>query len=81
VQPLHYIKEREVEAMKEQATVIIDVTGVPLSPGNPKDCEGNGEHPGKECCCDECDFFMECYPEWDTPLPKEQGIEPRSEGQ
>lgn len=27
-------------------------------------CKGNGEHEGIECCCDECDFYLECYPEF-----------------
>ena len=41
--------------------MIIDVTGVVLMPGNGgKDCLGNGEHPGIECCCDECDYMQCC---------------------
>ena len=28
-------------------------------------CIGNGEDPGVECCCDECNFFLHCFPEWD----------------
>ena len=44
---------------------IIDVTGVELTPGNPDECLGNGEHFDKygnpiECCCDECDYLMLC---------------------
>lgn len=27
-----------------------------------KDCLGNGQHPGIECCCDECDYLMICFP-------------------
>lgn len=33
-----------------------------------KDCLGNGEHDGIECCCDECGFFLTCYPEWNEQL-------------
>lgn len=46
--------------------MIIDVTQIPLTPGNNgEDCLGNGEHydeNGKiiECCCDECDYLMCC---------------------
>ena len=41
--------------------MIIDVTGIELTPGNDgKDCLGNGEHEGVECCCDECDYYLCC---------------------
>ena len=44
--------------------VIIDVTGVVLTPGNGgADCLGNGEHPEIECCCDECDYMLCCLGE------------------
>ncbi|MBR4949638.1 MAG: hypothetical protein IKZ25_02560 [Clostridia bacterium] len=49
--------------------MIIDVTGVVLTPGNEgKDCLGNGSFKDNngneiECCCDECDFMMCCLPE------------------
>lgn len=42
----------------------IDVTGVELTPGDRTACLGNGEQ-GFECCCDECDYFLFCYPEYD----------------
>ena len=42
---------------------IIDPTGAELKPGDPENCQGNGEHPEFECCCDECDFYLQCYPE------------------
>ena len=48
---------------------IIDVTGVELTPQDPSACLGNGEQ-GFECCCDECDYFLLCYPEFD---PKNSG--------
>ena len=47
---------------KNDQEKIIDVTGVELTPGNPTVCLGNGEQ-GFECCCDECDYFLLCYPE------------------
>ena len=27
-------------------------------------CLGNGEQ-GFECCCDECDYYLLCFPEFD----------------
>lgn len=37
----------------------------PLTPSfHGKDCLGNGTHEGIECCCDECDFYLECFPDW-----------------
>ena len=47
--------------------MLIDVTGIELTPGNHgKDCLGNGEHFDEkgeriECCCDECDYMICCY--------------------
>ena len=46
--------------------MIIDITGVQLTPGNNgEDCKGNGKHLDEkgiliECCCDECDYFLLC---------------------
>ncbi len=48
----------------EQKDKIIDVTGAELKPGDPEHCQGNGEHPDFECCCDECDYYLACFPEW-----------------
>ena len=42
---------------------LIDPTGAKLLPGEPRICQGNGEHPGFECCCDECDYYLACFPE------------------
>lgn len=42
--------------------MIIDITGTILIPGNQgRDCPGNGTHPDKECCCDECDYMVCCF--------------------
>ena len=43
---------------------VIDASGVELTPGEPTVCLGNGEQ-GYKCCCDECDYFLLCYPEYD----------------
>ena len=49
---------------------IIDVTGTELTPGNPNVCLGNGEL-GFDCCCDECDFFLLCFPGFDIRAEEE----------
>lgn len=40
-------------------------TGAELHPGRPELCQGNGEHPDYEICCDNCDYFLACFPEYD----------------
>ena len=46
--------------------MIIDVTGIILTPGNNgKDCLGNGENCDEYgnpivCCCEECDYLICC---------------------
>ena len=54
---------------KEISEKIIDITGIELTPGKPDICLGNGEQ-GFACCCDECDYYLLCFPEYD-PKPKE----------
>ena len=50
---------------------IIDVTGTPLTPSNQgSECLGNGEHPEYECCCDECDYFLICFPQYKDDYEK-----------
>ena len=41
-----------------------------LKPGDPDNCPGNGKADPRSCCCDECEHFLFCFPEWD-----EQGKE------
>lgn len=40
---------------------VIDITGIKLTPQNPSVCLGNGMQ-GFECCCDECDHLLLCFP-------------------
>ena len=47
-----------------------DITGVELTPGKPAVCLGNGEQ-GLECCCDECDYLLDCFPEFDPRNKKD----------
>ena len=48
-------------------SALVDVTGTVLTPSyHGKECLGNGEFVGYECCCDECDFYLLCFPEWNT---------------
>jgi len=49
---------------KNMPKKVIDITGTELSPGEPDVCLGNGEQ-GFECCCDECDYCLLCFPEID----------------
>ena len=49
---------------------IIDITGVELTPGDAAVCLGNCER-GFECCCDECDYFLLCFPEFDVQIKEE----------
>ena len=44
---------------------VIDFTGVEITPGEPTVCLGNGEQ-GFVYCCDECDCFLLCFPEFDS---------------
>ena len=44
---------------------VIDITGIELTPGAPAVCLGNGKK-GFECCCDECDDYLLCFPEFDA---------------
>ena len=44
---------------------IIDIAGIELTPGEPTVCLGNGEQ-GFECCCDECDYVLLWFPEFDS---------------
>ena len=43
---------------------VIDITGIELTPGEPAVCLGNGEW-DFECCCDECDYYLRCFPKAD----------------
>ena len=42
----------------------IDVTGVELTPRERTVCLGNGKQ-GFACCCDQCDYLLLCFPEFD----------------
>ena len=42
---------------------VIDITAAELTPGEPDVCPGNGER-GYECCCDECDYYLLCFPDF-----------------
>ncbi|MBQ9086425.1 MAG: hypothetical protein IJY47_04480 [Clostridia bacterium] len=51
---------------------VIDIAGIELMPGEPAICLGNGKQ-GFECCCDECDYYLFCFSEFD-PKGKEEHI-------
>ena len=54
---------------KDISRKVIDITGVKLTPGEPTGCLGNGEQ-GFECCCDECDYYLLCFSEFDQKKQK-----------
>lgn len=33
-----------------------------------EDCLFNGDHPEYECCCDECNYYLACFPDWEEYL-------------
>ena len=42
-----------------------EIEHVPLTPSpQGRDCLGNGTHEGYEIACDNCDHFLECFPEY-----------------
>ena len=50
-----------------------DITGVELTPGEPAVCLGNGEQ-GFECCCDECNYYLLCFPEFEQKSEEKGGL-------
>ncbi len=50
---------------------IIDITGTLLTPsGQGRKCPGNGEHPEYEICCENCDYYLKCFPQYAWWLKK-----------
>lgn len=62
--------DKEIPEYVKDFERCLDVTGVMLNPGNPDKCLGNGEVKGIDCRCDECDFYLKCFPEWDKDETK-----------
>ncbi len=58
--------------------MIIDVTGIELTPGNKgKDCLGNGESYDEKgnlipICCDECEYLLCCTEKTDCNKCKDE---------
>lgn len=50
----------------EMENPLFDPTvGILLTPSyHGEQCLGNGEHSDIECCCDECDYYLICFPDW-----------------
>ena len=41
-----------------------------LTPGfHGEKCRHNGNHVGFELACDECDFYLVCFPDWKETTP------------
>ena len=30
-----------------------------------ENCLCNGDNPKYECCCDACDYYLACFPDWE----------------
>ena len=41
-------------------------------------CRHNGENPDYEIACDECDFFLVCFPEWEKGEAEHHRSDPES---
>ncbi len=52
------------EAEEKIPETVSDSSGAVLTPGKPQTCEGNGNNDSYEICCDECDWFLACFPEY-----------------
>ena len=66
------VRRRETEGTpfksNEEAWGEFQTHYMPLTPSyHGKDCLGNGEHTGFECQCDECDYYLICFPEYEKP--------------
>lgn len=59
---LHAEETISGEPGAEAIEVDIDPSGTPLAPGHPKICLGSGTFPTHECCCDNCDHYLKCFP-------------------
>ena len=53
--PIEFFEEKEVEL-------------TPSEQG--RECLGNGLHENISCLCEECDFFLTCYPEYEPKFKK-----------
>ena len=63
---------REYETPKD----IDPSVAVVLRPGfHGEGCPGNGEHGDLECCCEECDYYMECFPDWMAQMDLTKAVE------
>lgn len=46
-------------------SILLDTEST-LSPGHPEVCAGGVP---ENCLCDECDYLMDCVPDWEKPIP------------
>lgn len=52
--------------------ILDPATGTMLQPScHGKECLGNGTWLGYECCCDECDYYLDCFPPF-APMTNDQ---------
>ena len=52
--------------MDDAQTMTDPDTGIVLVPSfHGEDCPGSGDRFPLDCCCDECDYFLCRFPDWD----------------
>lgn len=61
------LKKFVSEAEEEMPNTFPDDSGAILTPGRPENCQGNGKDEHFEICCDECNWFLACFPEYCDP--------------
>ena len=55
----------ELHKTLEEQNLFDPSSGILLTPSyHGENCMGNGKHKGYECCCDECDYYLACFPDW-----------------
>lgn len=65
----HYMPREDAVALAGenlQENLTVPHTLTPSLGG--KECLGNGNWLGYECCCDECDHFLTCFPDWEETM-------------
>ena len=50
------MKENDVESKPQEEILTASYHG--------ELCRHNGENPNFECACDECDYYLVCFPDW-----------------
>ena len=64
VRYLGYTKHKRRGNLDPTKDMIDPHTGILLTPSyHGEQCLGDGKHDGYECCCDECNYYLICFPD------------------